>query len=112
MNYVYLKDHFKENFDELKFSVGDNYLYIDRNYLFLTKNSLSRKINEYTQVINSLRGNHSLSTDDIRFYYNDLYADFEPVYYDGHVTVLQDWFYKEIDLLNYKNLIPTPLVLK
>ena len=38
MNYVYLKDHFlKENFDELKFSVGDNYLYIDSNYLFNKK---------------------------------------------------------------------------
>ena len=113
MNYVYLKDHFlKENFDELKFSVGDNYLYIDSNYLFNKKFSFNKNVNEYTQVINSLRGNHSLSTDDIRFYYNDLYADFEPVYYDGHVTVLNDWFYKKIDTLNYKNLIPTPLVLK
>ena len=28
------------------------------------------------------------------------------------MTVLNDWFYKKIDTLNYKNLIPTPLVLK
>ena len=44
-----------------------------------------------------LNGVHGLSKDDSRFYFNNVYGNFEPIYYDGLLKIDEDLTFKNID---------------
>lgn len=44
-----------------------------------------------------LNGEHGLSKDDSRFYFNNVYGNFEPIYYDGLLKIQENLTFKNID---------------
>ena len=58
--------------------------------------STFEKISIFDAIIFGINGFHGLSYDDRRFYYDPIYSELEPIYYDGDVTILSKIKYDKL----------------
>lgn len=86
LNQVYLQHHQTKKNDRLSYSPVDR-LHIDTNKFFKNeKNKL--KFQTYVALIYALDAQHSLSVDDIRLYFDPIYREYLPIFYDGKSNIL------------------------
>ena len=86
LNLIYLQHH------QIEASEEGNYLPVDRLHIN-TKKFLKNRINKekfqtYEALIYSFDAHHSLSNDDRRFYFDPIYQNYQPIYYDGKSNIL------------------------
>lgn len=62
---------------------------LQAKYLAIDKEHIARN-QAYQAIMVAIGGSHGLGTNNRKFYYDPIYRYFEPIYYDGNVTFLDD----------------------
>ena len=94
LNNVYLSSN---SVEDLPISIGS---------LIGTSKSLKNKeiLQGFFTLSYAMNGTHGLSRDDSRFYFNSVYGQFEPIYYDQSILLHYPITYKKIDKSIKENL--------
>ena len=87
-------------------SNSDGDLPISIGNLIDTSKSLKNKeiLKGFFTLSYAMNGTHGLSRDDSRFYFNSVYGEFEPIYYDQSISLHTPVTYKKIDKNIKENL--------
>ena len=72
---------------------GDEFIRFDPKDF--NKNAF-KKISIFDAIMFGINGFHGLSYNDRRFYYDPIYSELEPIYYDGDVTILSKIRYNKL----------------
>ena len=100
LNLIYLQSHQSKSLIKEYYMPYDR-LHIDTENFFLDESN-KKKFQTYEALIYALDAYHGQSYDDRRFYFDPIYQNFLPIYYDGKSNIINNKQKSELQKLSKK----------